>query len=211
MDICGSEGGWRSCLRPDDERWKGSDQCIGYIVQTQLSGDQSRALLEKYSLDHFCFGVIEYLIIPVAIADCSGFDCDDFWLWFLVGLLIHFVSEFVENTPWVVVLLRQGDHDPTNEGDTGMNSFGDLLSGCAGYAIATAIGMVGRIDSSSCCADSSNVCFEVGLLPVSWDVFKSMLKMAGCNCCEKDPAKMQQTKSMGKVQVDLSVGCVEPA
>jgi len=93
--------------------------------------DHEHALFTSWSLTHTLIGALQFVFIPPAWLQPKGLS----WVWFLANLAIHAAFELLENTPWGIRVARwvPPRRFAQYNGDTVVNSVGDLFSFSLGY------------------------------------------------------------------------------
>lgn len=94
------------------------------------NNDTSQHLFDPYSLDHFSFGILQYMLIPPFYWRRKGEKKSCYWFW--INFVLHTIWEFFENTPWIISTFRSNGYCDYI-GDSIANSFGDMIAFLIGY------------------------------------------------------------------------------
>ena len=99
------------------------------------SANSSQQLLDPYSFTHVLHGVLFFLLITLAFRRMApGWQL-------LLALFLEAVWEVFENTSFVIERYRTATAALGYQGDTVVNSFGDLACAMAGFLVARHLGV----------------------------------------------------------------------
>ena len=103
------------------------------------------ALFDPYTFAHVFGGSgIQFFLIPPAWIATGA----PWWQLFLLNLALHALFEVFENSPLGIRLCRRF-FDESYEGDSVVNSAGDLLAFCASYGLAVALFEAGGLAAAA--------------------------------------------------------------
>lgn len=103
------------------------------------------ALFDPYTFAHAFGGSgIQFFLIPPAWI-ATGFP---WWQLFLLNLALHALFEVFENSPLGIRLIHRF-FDESYEGDSAVNSAGDLFAFCVSYGLAIALFEAGGLAAAA--------------------------------------------------------------
>ena len=126
-------------MRVEGRVWFCSCWQVMVWVADAYSPHTSQHLLDPYSWTHLQHGLLFFWAL-VWLAPR--------WSWqtrLVAATVVEALWEIVENSPWVIARYREATAALGYEGDSVVNSVGDLLACAAGFAIAGRIGLRGTV------------------------------------------------------------------
>lgn len=119
-----AEGRLLACACGEFQFWVG-DTC---------SSRNSQQLFDPYSFTHILHGFLLFWLIPLVFKNLAP-------RWrFSVAAILEALWEILENTNFVINRYREETAALGYEGDTVLNSFGDLWCAMAGFMLARSLG-----------------------------------------------------------------------
>lgn len=107
------------------------------FIADASSEHTSQHLLDPYSFTHLQHGLVFWGVLALVLPRAS------FATRLLVAAIVEAIWEIVENSAWVINRYREATAALGYEGDSAVNSLGDLLACLLGFLLAERIGWRG--------------------------------------------------------------------